>query len=283
MRSRTTRSDQRSPSSSSEMLTGHPDRRRAARAPGALEGVRAIHLQCASYIEPPQPLPPSGTLALVNAAAWRRSAVALLAATIGCGPTAPTTPASLKVPLGDSPQRGPADAWVTLVEFADFECPFCRGEEPVVRDLASIYGADLRVVFKHLPLTSLHPHAQAAAVAAVCAGDQGKFWEMHDLLFTASALDGTALQGGAASIGLDVPTWQACTLGPDAASRVAADVALATSLGVGGTPTFAVNGVPVVGAVPESDLRAAIDRARDAAIASGIPRAEYYDRAVLGQ
>ena len=186
------------------------------------------------------------------------------------------------MPIGDSPQRGPGDAWVTVVEFSDFECPFCRGEQPILTDIEAIYGADLRVVFKHFPLTSLHPHAQAAAIAAECAGEQGKFWEMHDLLFTTALDDATLLADAQQVPGLDVTDWQACIAAPETANRVAADVALGTSIGIDATPTFVVNGEPVIGAVPESDLRAVIERARAEAIASGIPRANYYDQAVLG-
>ncbi len=209
----------------------------------------------------------------------------LLVAALACGPgstqptPSPSPSSTLKVAVGDSPRRGPADAWVTLVEFADFECPFCRGEQPVLSDVQAVYGADLRLVFKHFPF---HAQSQAAAVAAECAGEQGKFWEMHDLLF-AGRLDDASLLDDATRIGLDVNLWRACTAGPAAASRVADDVALGTSLGVDATPTFVVNGVTLVGAAPEDDLRAAIDHARAAAVASGIPRADYYDEAVLGR
>ncbi len=203
----------------------------------------------------------------------------LAAMLLGCGSGSSSL---VKVPLGDSPQRGPADAWVTVVEFGDFECPYCRMEEPVLGDLAAIYGADLRLVWKHFPLTGIHPHAQAAAVAAECANAQGRFWEMHDLLL-ATALDDATLLADAGQVpGLDVAAWQACLGTAAPADRVAADVALGASLGVGGTPTFYVNGVPVIGAVPESELRAVVDQARGRAMASGIPRADYYNRAVLG-
>jgi protein-disulfide isomerase len=210
------------------------------------------------------------------------AALALL--TLACGGSSAPSPALLKVPVGDSPQRGPSDAWVTMVEFADFECPYCRSEEPVVADLEAAYGADLRVVYKHLLAPpSVHPHAQAAAIAAECAHAQGKFWELHDLLFT-TALDEASLLADAQQVsGLDVSAWQACLATAAPADRVAADVALATSLALTGTPTFVINGQEVVGAVPESNLRFVIDRARDTAVASGIPRAEYYDKAILGR
>ncbi len=197
---------------------------------------------------------------------WRNlTAAGLLAALLACGQSS-TPSRQLNVPLADSPQRGPGDAWVTVVEFADFECPFCRSEEPIVEDIESIYGGDLRLVFKNFPLTSIHPHAQAAAVAANCAGMQGKFWEIHDLLFK-GALDDATLLADAERVALDVAAWQACIATPDPANRIADDVALATSLGINGTPTFVVNGMEVVGAVPERDLRAAIDHARDLAVA----------------
>jgi protein-disulfide isomerase len=211
---------------------------------------------------------------------WRSLIAGFLVALAACGSS--TAPSRLKVPVGDSPQRGPTDAWVTLVEFADFECPFCRSEQPVLADIESIYGTDLRVVFKYFPLTNVHPDAQAAALAAECAGEQGGFWEMHDLLFTSGLDDASLLHDAEQVPSLDVAAWQACIAAPEAANRVAADVALGTSLGIDGTPTFVVNGVVVAGAVSESDLRNVIDSARSEAVASEIPRAEYYDKAVLG-
>lgn len=210
------------------------------------------------------------------------AALALLA--LACGGSSAPSPSLLKVPVGDSPQRGPGDAWVTLVEFADFECPYCRQEEPVVARLQAAYGADLRVVYKHLLAPpAVHPHAQAAAVAAECAHAQGKFWELHDLLFTTALDDATLLADAQQVPGLDVPAWQACLATAAPAARVAADVALGTSLAIPGTPTFVINGQEVVGAVPESNLRLVIENARSTALASGIPRAEYYEKAILGR
>ncbi|HVO18502.1 MAG TPA: thioredoxin domain-containing protein [Anaeromyxobacter sp.] len=209
---------------------------------------------------------------------------ALSALPAACGTSGRPSGALLPVPVEGSPQRGPDDAWVTMVEFADFQCPYCRAEEPVLVDLLSTYGADLRLVFKYFPLAAaIHPYAQAAAVAAECAGEQGKFWEMHDLLFVTALDDATLLADAGQVGGLDLGTWQACTASSEAARVVAADRELGEGLGVPGTPTFVLNGVEVVGAVPEADLEAAIDRARAAAIASGVPRGEYYDQVVLGK
>ncbi len=208
------------------------------------------------------------------------AAALLVILLLGCASSGGST--LVKVPLGDSPQRGAADAWVTVVEFGDFECPYCRMEEPVLQDLAAIYGSDLRLVWKHLPLTGIHPHAQAAAIAAECANAQGRFWEMHDLLLVTALDDATLLADAGQVPGLDVAAWQACLGTAAPADRVAADVALGTRLGVGGTPTFYVDGIPVIGAVPESEFRAVVDQARSTAASSGIPRANYSDKAVLG-
>ncbi len=207
-------------------------------------------------------------------AAW------LWLAACSCGPSAGG--ALLRAPVGDSPVRGASDAWVTVVEFADFQCPYCGQAEPVLAQALATYGADLRLVFKHFPL-SFHERAIPAAIAAECARDQDRFWQMHDQLFAhQGALDDASLLSYAEQIGLDVGVWQAC-LGTQAPKdRIGADLALGASLGIGGTPTFAVNGVPVVGAVPFDQLRPYVDRALAAAEASGIARADYYDKAVLG-
>ncbi|BDG07683.1 DsbA family protein [Anaeromyxobacter paludicola] len=207
---------------------------------------------------------------------------ALAAALAACGSTAATPSTLARVPVDGAPQRGPADAWVTVVEFADFQCPYCRAEEPVLDDILTSYGPYIRLAFKHYPLPQ-HANARPAAIAAQCAFEQGHFWELHDLLLQ-TALDDYALLADARQVaGLDVPTWQACLASAEAAAQVDADAALGASVGVPGTPTFVVNGELVVGAVPDAVLRAAVDRALAAAQASGIPAADYYRRAILGE
>jgi protein-disulfide isomerase len=214
-------------------------------------------------------------------------ALALLLAACGGEPAPP--PPLLRVPLGDSPQRGPADAWVTIVEFSDFQCPYCGMVEPTIEQLLALYPTDVRLVSKHFPLPQ-HANARPAANAAECARAQGTspdghFWEMHDLLFAhQGALDAASLAGYAAQIaGLDAAAWQACFDVREYDARVQADLDLGRSLGVGGTPTFAINGQPLVRAAPLDAFKAAVESARAAAIASGIPRAQYYDKAVLGK
>jgi len=189
-----------------------------------------------------------------------------------------------KVPVGTSPVRGPSDAWVTMIEFGDFECPFCGAEEPIVEALVQAYPKDLRLVFKNFPLTTIHPYAEGAAVAAECAGAQGDFWTMHDLLYAnQDALQSQNLPTYAKMAGVHVTAWQACLSTQPPVQAIDADVALATSVGVDATPTFFINGEMVVGAVPEATLQAVIEAARMRAEASGVPRASYYDKVILGQ
>jgi protein-disulfide isomerase len=171
-----------------------------------------------------------------------------------------------------------------MIEFGDFECPFCGAEEPIVEALLQAYPDDLRLVFKNFPLTSIHPYAEGAAIAAECAGSQGDFWKMHDLLYAnQDALQSQDLPTYAMAAGVDLTTWQACLSTAPPVNAVDADVALGATVGVDATPTFFVNGVMVLGAVPQSQLQAVIEETRAEAEASGVPRAQYYDTVILGQ
>jgi protein-disulfide isomerase len=135
--------------------------------------------------------------------------------------------------------RGPVDAPLTLVEYGDFECPFCAKATGVMRDLRERFGDDLRYVFRHLPLTDVHEHAELAAQAAEAAGAQGRFWEMHDVLFRRQdELEFEDLAGYAADIGLDVERFVRDLEDERHAARVREDVAGAEASGARGTPTF---------------------------------------------
>jgi Na+/H+ antiporter NhaA len=155
--------------------------------------------------------------------------------------------------------RGPADAPVTLVEYADFECPYCGQAEPVIRELLAEFGRDLRYVFRHLPLEDVHEHARLAAEAAEAAGAQGKFWEMHDLLFQhQDALNKWDLIQYAEQLGLDMEQFEAKLRKRKFAPRVAHDVESADLSGVTGTPTFFANGRRHHGAFNLAELTALV-------------------------
>ena len=165
--------------------------------------------------------------------------------------------------------RGDADAPVTLVEYGDFECPFCGRAEPVVRELLNEFGNDLRYVFRHLPLSDVHPRAQLAAEAAEAADDQGAFWEMHDLLFDRQdALEPKNLVEYARELGLDVDRFTEQLRRHEHAGRIASDVDDADLSGVSGTPTFFVNGIRHQGAYDIDTLTAAVRAAHRRALAS---------------
>ncbi|HEY4572279.1 MAG TPA: Na+/H+ antiporter NhaA [Kribbella sp.] len=157
--------------------------------------------------------------------------------------------------------RGPEDASVTLVEYGDFECPYCGIAEPIVRDL--LQDDDLRYVWRHLPLSDVHPRAQIAAEVAEAAGAQGAFWEMHDLLLAnQDKLQPADLIGYAEQLGLDTERLHDDVKRHVAAARVAQDVESADTSGVSGTPTFFVNGQRHYGAYDVDTLKAAIKVAR---------------------
>jgi protein-disulfide isomerase len=164
--------------------------------------------------------------------------------------------------------RGPADAQVTLVEYGDFECPYCGQAEDVIRELLSDFG-DVRYVWRHLPLADVHPHAQLAAEAAEAAAEQGAFWEMHDLLFAhQDALRPRELEGYAQALGLDTDRFADALRTHQNAARVADDVDSADLSGVSGTPTFFVNGRRHHGAYDVAGLSAAVRAAKARAVAT---------------
>ena len=159
--------------------------------------------------------------------------------------------------------RGPDDALVTLVEYGDFECPYCGQAESVVRELLSRFGDDLRYVWRHLPLNDVHRNAQLAAEATEAAAAQGKFWEMYDaLLAHQDALTPSDLGRYAEELGLDVDRFWEALRHHEYAARVADDVASADASGVSGTPTFFVNGRRHQGAYDVDTLSAIVRSAR---------------------
>jgi protein-disulfide isomerase len=153
---------------------------------------------------------------------------------------------SLTVPV--SKQRdhvqGSADAPETLVEYGDYECPYCGAAYPIVKEVQAAMGDRLRFVFRNFPISTSHPHAEQAAEAAEAAAVQGSFWEMHDLIYEHQArLEDQDLRGYAEGLGLDVERFDRELAGHVHAARVHEDFISGVRSGVNGTPTFYVNGV----------------------------------------
>ena len=170
----------------------------------------------------------------------------------------------LTAAVGDKDHRlGSDDAPVTLVEYGDFECPYCRQADPVVKEVRRQAGGRLRFVFRHFPLSQAHPHAQHAAEAAEAAGAQDRFWEMHDVLFERqSALDDSDLVAYAEALGLDrARVARELTEGTHE-ERVRLDFTSGVRSGVNGTPTFFINGYRHDEAWDAEALLAAIGQAR---------------------
>jgi protein-disulfide isomerase len=159
----------------------------------------------------------------------------------------------------DGPSKGPKDAPITIVEFSDFECPFCgRAEENLQKVLAK-YPGKIRLVYRDYPLPS-HSHAEKAAEAAHCAGDQGKYWEMHGKLFANQrALGEDQLKQYAKALGLDGAKFEKCLASGEKAPEVDKHRRAGEEVGVSGTPAFFVNGVPLSGAQPVEKFTAIID------------------------
>src|SRR2546426_7104604 len=193
-----------------------------------------------------------------------------------------------KVALGDAPQKGSAEAKVTIVEWSDFQCPFCGRVMDTLRQIEKSYGADVRFVFKHNPLP-MHPDAPYAAKAAIAAQKQGKFWEMHDKLFEANnsrqpdALKQERVDAMARDIGLDMERYQRDLNGPETAQAIRDDQAQAAKLGANGTPHFFINGARVSGAMPFESFKAVIEaqlRRANAEMASGAARKNLYEHLI---
>jgi protein-disulfide isomerase len=167
---------------------------------------------------------------------------------------------SLKPPVGPQDHvQGNPDAPIELVEYGDFECPFCGQAYDSVKAVQAALGDDLRFVFRNFPLAQAHPHALAAAQAAEAAGLQGRFWEMHDVLFEhQDMLDEANLLRFAAALGLDMERFARDFASPEVAAKIRADFLSGARSGVNGTPTFFVNGERYDGSWAPQDFVAAL-------------------------
>jgi len=158
--------------------------------------------------------------------------------------------------------RGPRDAQVTLVEYGDFQCPYCARAHAALNQLMRQHEGRVALVYRHLPLSDLHPFAARAAEAAEAAGAQGKFWEMHDALFENQAMVGEdALPGIAASLGLDTRRFARELDEGKHRARIQAQAEEAHALGASGTPSFFINGKRYHGDSDQASLAAALQEA----------------------
>jgi protein-disulfide isomerase len=166
------------------------------------------------------------------------------------------------VPVDDDPVFGPADAPITIIEFSDYECPYCRSwQAEVLPRLIETYPDQVRLVYRDFPLTSIHPNAAPAAAAANCAQEQDAYWDFHDKLFSMElGLSDKAYQQYASDLGLDAEAFSDCLESGRYADEVQADLEYAAQLGVRSTPTFFINGIALVGAQPFELFQEVIDK-----------------------
>jgi protein-disulfide isomerase len=165
-----------------------------------------------------------------------------------------------RVPLSSAPIKGSDSAQVTIVEFSDFQCPFCSRVNPTLKQVEDKYGDKVRVVFRNFPLLQIHPNAAKAAEAASCAADQGKFWEMHDKLFAnQQKLAVEDLKVHATDLGLKADVFNQCLDSGQKEAEWKKDMNEGTSYGLTGTPAFFINGRLISGAQPLEAFTAIID------------------------
>jgi protein-disulfide isomerase len=218
-------------------------------------------------------------VALKGPAAAKKPAAALPPG-FGQRPPTPLPTDVYKVPLGNSPVKGAKAPKVTIVEFSEFQCPFCGRVGPTIKQIEETYKDDVAIVFKHLPLP-FHNNAEGAAIAAIAAQEQGKFWQMHDKMFAnQQALDRPNLEKYAQEVGLDMTKFKAALDAPTKyKDKISEDSALGAQIGATGTPTFFINGRKLVGAQPFNSFQAAIDeeiKKADAKLKEGVARNDLY-------
>lgn len=153
------------------------------------------------------------------------------------------TKVAYTLPAGERPFKGRGDASIVITEFSDFQCPACKAAQGMVKELDTKYGANIKIEYKHFPLTSIHQYAYDAALAAECANDQGKFWEYHDLLFGYQPnLNEANLEKIATALELDMASFNACLDTEARKDIVDAHLKEAQTLQLRGTPSFLYNG-----------------------------------------
>jgi protein-disulfide isomerase len=169
-------------------------------------------------------------------------------------------PLRVKVGTEGSPSKGPKEAPVTIVEFSDFQCPYCSRLSQTLHEVVAKYRDEVHLVFRQFPLSQIHPLAEKAAEASLCAGDQNRFWEMHDLMFqTQSALKDEDLKAKALALKLDSTAFDSCLASGKYAEKVKQDEREGYTLGITSTPAFFINGRYFAGAIPMADIIRTID------------------------
>lgn len=166
------------------------------------------------------------------------------------------------IPTDGFPSIGPDDAPIVIVEFSDFQCPFCkRWHEQVYQPLMAAYPGKIRLVYRNLPLTSIHPEAMPAAEASMCASEQNAYWQYHEALFNGQeVLSSGFYTQTATDLGLDLTAFQTCMDEHRYQAQIQADMDFALGIGVQSTPTFFINGLAIVGAQPLSTFTDIIDK-----------------------
>ncbi len=155
------------------------------------------------------------------------------------------------IATNDDPSIGPANAAVTIVEFSDFECPFCKQAFPIIRELMAEYGDRVRYIYRDFPVSQIHDNAQKAAEAGACAHAQGKFWALHDKIFQyAPQITVPDLKNYARAAGIDMSLFTPCLDSGQFANEVREDYGDGVALGVRGTPTWFINGKKIEGVIP---------------------------------
>ena len=210
---------------------------------------------------------------LVGYVAWGRGTTVTAAAPTAVAAQQPSGPVveapqptqspytRYEIPTEGYPSLGPDDAEIVIVEFSDYQCPFCRRfHDETYQQLLDAYPGQIRFVYRNLPLTSIHPSAMPAAIASLCANDQNKYWEFHEKLFSSETLDEATYIQYATDLGLDVETFTACLTSGSHDEFIQQDMNFSLDLGVQSTPTFFVNGLAIVGAQPLVNFQQIIDK-----------------------
>jgi len=211
---------------------------------------------------------------IIGYVAWGRdvpSAVAAAPAAAAQQPSGPVAEAPVTqeaqftrydIPTEGYPSLGPDDAEIVIVEFSDFQCPYCRRfHEETYQALLDAYPGQIRFVYRNLPLPpTMHPDAMSAAVASLCANDQSAYWDYHEKLFSSDTLGEEAYIQYATDLGLNIEDFTACLSSGKHDDFIAQDMAFSSDLGVQSTPTFFVNGLAIVGAQPLSSFTQIIDK-----------------------